>query len=284
MIRPLVILTLTFSLVPGCGIAKLQNQPTKPTPPRQAYGYKLDFQDEFDTLDISPDGLGKHSWYEGVWFNQRHAPLSNISASLSTLKLEWHRGQGSADTSITTLSRDKRRFRAWRYGYFEARMKWDVVKGAWPAFWLIPVEDATGRVTYNGVKESGEIDVFEGLGGDPHDFYGTIHDWVNLKDNASRPNRFRLHEDVDFSDYHTYGLLWTPGTVTWYLDNRPLHSEPTPIVFDRQTYFLVLSMQEGVKWKSGVLSGVESDKLTLCVDWVRVWTKPTRLQNRVHNQ
>jgi beta-glucanase (GH16 family) len=163
-------------------------------------------------------------------------------------------------------------------------MKWDVVKGAWPAFWLIPVEDATGRVTYNGVKESGEIDVFEGLGGDPHDFYGTIHDWVNLKDNASRPNRFRLHEDVDFSDYHTYGLLWTPGTVTWYLDNRPLHSEPTPIVFDRQTYFLVLSMQEGVKWKSGVLSGVESDKLTLCVDWVRVWTKPIRLQNRVHNQ
>jgi beta-glucanase (GH16 family) len=270
MIRPLVILTVTFNLVLGCGIAKLQNQPT---PPRQAYGYKLDFQDEFDTLDISPDGRGKHTWYEGVWFNHRHAPLSNISASLSTLKLEWHRGQGSPDTSITTLSRDKRRFRAWRYGYFEARMKWDVVTGAWPAFWLIPVEDATDKATYNGVKQTGEIDIFEGQGDKRHDFYGTIHVWVNLKDNASKENRFRLPASVNFSDYHTYGLLWTPGKVTWYFDNQALHSETTPAVLDKQKYFLVLSMQEGVNWKSGVLSGVNWNKIALYVDWVRVWRK-----------
>jgi beta-glucanase (GH16 family) len=268
VIRLLLAVTL-INFVSGCG-ARLRNQPA---PPRQATGYQLDFYDEFDTLDISPDGLGKHTWYEGVWFNHQHAPLSNISVSLSALKLEWHRDQNTPDTSITTLSHDKRRFHAWRYGYFEARMKWDVVTGAWPALWLIPVEDATGGATYNGVKQSGEIDIFEGQGDHPHDFYGTIHVWVNLKDNASKENRFRLPASVNFSDYHTYGLLWTPGKVTWYFDDQALHSETTPAVFDKQKYFLVLSMQEGVNWKSGVLSGVNWDKIALYVDWVRVWRK-----------
>src|SRR5215471_14917421 len=233
----------------------------EPAPPPQALAYKLMFADEFDRLDLSPDGRGVHNWYEGIWFNHRHPSRQNISAANSMLCLKWGRGQGAVDTSITTLSPYPGNYAAWRYGYFEARLRWDVVKGAWPAFWLIPVQDASGQDIYNGTNDSGEIDIFEGQGDQPHVFYGTIHDWVNLHDHASRNNAFALPGNLDFSQFHTYGLLWTPGKVIWYLDNQPLHSESTPAIFDRQDFFLVLGMQEGADWKAGNLSGVTASSM-----------------------
>ena len=262
---------LIVTVVSACGPGTLRGGQLAPPP--QVAGYKLAFHDEFDAVDISHDGSGAHTWYEGVWFNNRHAPLTNISGSNSTISLDWRRGQDSLDTSVSTLARDKQHFHAWRYGYIEARMKWDVLKGAWVGFWLIPVEDATGHSVYNGTTESGEVDVFEGLGETPHEFYGTVHDWVNFKDSANKNNRFRLSDGISLSEYHTYALLWVPGTVTWYLDNQVLHSEKTPAVFDKQKYFIVFSVQEGVDWKAGVLSGVTANKITLTVDWVRVWQK-----------
>ena len=32
----------------------------------RASGYRLVFSDDFDTLDLSPDGNGVHKWCEGV--------------------------------------------------------------------------------------------------------------------------------------------------------------------------------------------------------------------------
>jgi hypothetical protein len=139
-----------------------------PKPLAKLGGYQLVFHDDFDNLDLSPDSHGKHVWYEGVWFNKHHVPLSSISASGGMLTLTWNRGQDQVDTSITTLSHDTKNFRAWKYGYFEARMKWDQVNGAWPAFWLIPVQDANRTDLYNGVRESGEVDILEGQGDHPH--------------------------------------------------------------------------------------------------------------------
>ena len=155
----------------------------------------------------------------------------------------WQQGQGPDDTSIETFAQNNSNYRAWRYGYFEARMKWDVTTGAWPAFWLTPVETALGLDFYNGVQEQGEFDIFEGQGDEPHTFFGTIHDWKNGVGTANSNNTWPLGQSVDFSQYHTYGMLWTPGQVTWYFDNQPLMSAPTPAVVDQQHYLMILAMQ-----------------------------------------
>lgn len=240
-----------------------------PAPP----GYHLAFNEDFRGFDLSPDGMGLHTWYEGVWFNPKHAPTANISASPSGLTLVWRRGQEAPDTSVTTLSRDLRHSHAWRYGYFEARMKWDAVPGAWPALWLVPVPDAKGKATWKDTDESGELDIFEGQGNQPHMFFGTVHDWISLHDNATKDNFFPLPATVDFAQYHTYGLLWTSGKATWYFDNKPLHSEPLPPIFDHQDYFVVISMQEGFDWKPNNLAGVDATQMALTVNWLRVWQK-----------
>jgi hypothetical protein len=243
------------------------------SPPPQVPGYKVVFQEEFDRVDVSPSGLGSYSWYVNVWFNHKRPPMENISASGSALSLVWRDSQESSDTSITTMSHDGHHAHAWHYGYFEARLRWDVVKGAWPAFWLIPVEG--GSDASKSAKETGELDVFEGQGDHPTTFYGTIHDWVDGKRVAStsNSNSFQLPAGTDLSAYHTYGLLWEPGKVTWYFDNQPLHSETTYPIFDKQHYYLILGMQEGANWRAGDRTGVTAHSMTMNVDWVRVWQK-----------
>ena len=136
---------------------------------------------------------------------------------------------------------------------------------------MIATQDATGQDVHNGVKEAGEIDIFEGQGGQPRTFYGTMHDWIDDQQHTSDyPNWFVLPAGFDFRQFHTYGLLWIPGTVTWYLDDKPLFSAPTPSVVDSEDFFLILGSQEGARWQPGSLSGVTAQKITIDVDWVRV--------------
>ncbi|MGA8028533.1 MAG: glycoside hydrolase family 16 protein [Bryobacteraceae bacterium] len=256
-------------------VAGLTAQSAPAKPPIELRNYRLVFFDEFDTLDLGTvDGLTAskpHKWYEGVWFSHLHAPVDRFEVADSALSLRWKRGQQSPDSSISTFSRNNPNYHAWRYGYFEARMKWKPLEGAWPAFWLIPVPPVLDGTPH----ESGEIDIFEGQGSQPHTLFGTIHRWsgsLELASSSAR-NRFSIPSNTDLASYHTYGLLWAPGRVTWYFDGVPLHSEPTYEIFDKQDYSIVIGMQEGSNWKSGDLTGVTAQSLTLTVDWVRVWQR-----------
>jgi len=260
-----------LAIVFGCFLGSVTIHAAVQAPPQQAGGYKLVFDDEFNSFDLARNGDGPHTWYPGIWFNHKPTPLSNVFVSSSILSLVWRAGQGSDATSISTLSHDAQYFRAWRYGYFEARMRWNVVNGAWPSFWLIPVQDATGKAVYDGVRRTGEIDVFEGMGDEPHTFYGTLHEWINFHSAPVSDNAFHLAPNIDLSQFHTYGLLWVPGRVTWYIDNKPLRSEETPGIFDVQDFFLVLGMQEGRDWTLGNRDDVSAQAISMEVDWVRVW-------------
>lgn len=249
--------------------------PAFSAPPAAFRDYRLVLFDDFNTDDLGFAEGGRaqqpNTWYEGVWFSKHHAPRENFVFSASELSLIWKRGQPQPDSSIATFSRNNPHYHAWRYGYFEARMKWQPQPGAWPAFWLIPIQPAINQ----SQRETGELDIFEGQGTEPHTFFGTIHRWNGARDveNSSPNNHFALARSTDFSQFHTYGLLWLPGRVTWFFDDVPLHTEATYDIFDHQDYFLVLSMQEGSDWKTGDLTGVSAEILTLTVDWVRVWQK-----------
>ncbi|MGA3344255.1 MAG: glycoside hydrolase family 16 protein [Terracidiphilus sp.] len=268
--------SLLLPAVASAFIAAVSQAPS-PAPvseaPPQAAGYSLVFEDNFHPLDLSADGRGDHNWYNGVWFRHQLPPNSNVETTHGYLSIHWKREQGTPETSITTLSRDLRHFRAWRYGYFEAQMKWRPVRGSWPAFWLIPVQDAQRTNMYGSTRESGEIDIFEGQGERTHDYYATIHDWINSKDahNNGGNNRLTLPSQTDYAQWHTYGLLWTPGKMTWYFDNVPIHSESTYGVFDMQDYYLALTEQVGPNWKYGSTVGVDENDMSLDVRWVRVW-------------
>lgn len=240
------------------------------TAPPQAAGYNLVFSDEFDALNISPTGTGSYTWYPGIWWESKTPLPSLIADSNSAVTLTWSATGGMNDTSISTLSRDGTSGRTFRYGYFEARMKWDVATGAWPAFWMVPKQAA------QGATDTGELDAFEGQGSQPSAYFGTLHEWNGTTEVwHSSPNSASLPASNDFSQWHTYGMLWVPGQVTWYYDNVALFSSPTTAIFDAQDFFLVLGMAEGANWTHGDMAGVTVSDLNLSVDWVRVWQSGT---------
>ena len=235
------------------------------------------FDDEFNTLNLSPNGTGNYNWYNpGIWF-ENPAPASNIFVSKSALTLTWNQNQsgGNYDTTISTTAVDGSHYHAWRYGYFEVRMKWEAVTGSWPAIWLWSIQglqaSRAAGCAYCG--NSGELDIFEGAGSAPHTYLGTIHDWENGADKANNnaTDAHKLSRTVDMGKYHTYGVLWVPGRATWYFDNEPIITAPTYPIFDRQDYYIMLGSQEGIHGKYGDMTGVTAKSIGVNVEWVRVW-------------
>ena len=242
-------------------------------PPPAAAGYHLVFSDNFKPVDISPDRRGAHTWYEGVWFHPQRAPISHIKSTQEGLLLTWKAGQPQFDTSIESFSQFGLTDHSWRFGYFEVRMRWKPEVGSWPAIWLIP--DVPGLQ-----PEKGEFDLFEGQGAEPHTFFGTIHDWRQSPDNpadftdvqnSNGRNAFQLPPETDFAKFHTYGMLWEPDRITWYFDDKPLHSEPAYPIFAAQNYGLILGIQAGANWQGANMKGVTARKLDMNVQWVHVW-------------
>jgi len=114
------------------------------------------------------------------------------------------------------------------YGYLEARIKNPAGGGTWPAFWMLGQDIAT-----RAWPLCGEIDIMEGEGNDPYTNWGTAH-WANSNpwDHIQGPGNNTVRLSSKLSDaYHTYGMLWTPTSLTWYIDgtaNYTLNKSDVP--------------------------------------------------------
>ena len=248
-------------------------------PPQLPSTYNLVFNGTFSKLNISPNSVkrtgnyGDYTWYDGLWWETAVSPLSGMTTSNSILNLNVTVPNSAKvyDTTMDTAAPDASYYQAWQFGYFEAELKWqNTSKGAWPAFWMLPVEWIEGATT------DGELDVMEGQGGAyPNTVFGTVHEWVNGADewNNESSNAFTVASGVNLSQYHTYGLLWTPGSLTWYFDNQPMFTVTGyPSVIDNQHYYLILASQEGVNWTLGNTSGGKrNSSFQVQVQWVHVW-------------
>jgi beta-glucanase (GH16 family) len=273
---------------PGTNPPSIIDMTSVPLPPTQASaaGFSsLLFDDEFNSLSLAPTPYSNatDNWYPGLWWEGAYPSSSQITDSSGVMTLSWTRSAWSAnglcDASVESESASALTGQSFRYGYFEARMKWDDVTGSWPAFWLSPVQGI------NGVQQNtGEIDIFEGQGLDTT-YYGTLHTWTgpNLTWSSS-PNNYATPAGTDYTQWHTYGALWTapengnPGQITWYFDGNPVGSASTTAsansVFDQQNYYLILSSQEGVNWSNCSPTNDGSPAtINLYVDWVHVWGK-----------
>jgi beta-glucanase (GH16 family) len=172
----------------------------------------------------------------------------------------------------TSLHNTGRGGRSFRFGYFEARMKWDAVRGAWPSFWLLSTADR-----YNENRPdllTSELDIFEGYMDDyygPTGFTGTLH--RNSDNDFGIPNETRGINPAWVADmttgFHTYAVLWTPTEVSWYFDGQLLRSV-APFDSTNQDMFLIFGMQVTSQIGGPALGAAEAK---LEVDQVRVWQR-----------
>ncbi|NBY14919.1 MAG: glycosyl hydrolase family protein [Actinobacteria bacterium] len=107
------------------------------------------------------------------------------------------------------------------YGYLEARIKNPAGGGTWPAFWMLGQD-----IAIRPWPVCGEIDIMEGEGNAPYTNWGTAH-WSTTTQGShiQGPNQNTTTLPVKLSDdYHTYGILWTPTSLTWYIDGVARYS------------------------------------------------------------
>jgi Ca2+-binding RTX toxin-like protein len=114
------------------------------------------------------------------------------------------------------------------YGYFEVRMAIPSAAGTWPAFWMVPDPNP------NGV----EVDVGENIAIDSQ------VDHIRAYSNGQVLAYAEALKTGDPSGFHTYGLMWTPQTLTYYYDDVAIYQTPNPAAFNQPMY-MILNMAVG---------------------------------------
>ncbi|TFD99713.1 carbohydrate binding domain-containing protein [Jeotgalibacillus salarius] len=99
------------------------------------------------------------------------------------------------------------------YGKFEMKASLPTGKGYWPAFWMLPEEDR-----YGGWAASGEIDILEAQGSQPHHAIGTIHYGETWPNNKYTGAEYTFPDGSTIADEHVYSVEWEPGEIRWYVD------------------------------------------------------------------
>jgi beta-glucanase (GH16 family) len=248
-------------------------------------GYTLVFSDEFDEPSISDEG-GPGPWLAPVHSDYGKATFDRPSRSPDTYVVrdgiltiratqatngKWHAG------SIQTVDRNGKGI-AQPYGYFEARMKFPPIPGAWCAFWL-----KSQAEHWDASMIRTEIDVVEWYGGDLTGHHRAVHLRPPRAAQSGTPDRLSKHWwTSNFSRHqgladawHVYGALITPDLVTIYLDGKELSRFPTLDEFKTPLYPLVsLSLHE--KNVDDAVSPIEMQ-----VDYVRIYTRQTTAPTRL---
>lgn len=115
------------------------------------------------------------------------------------------------------------------YGYFEMIAELPEGAGAWPAFWMLPVD--------NGWPP--EIDILEAFGDQPNQAHAAVIGSGGTTDAWSQ---------VDTSGgAHAYGMQWTPYEITFYVDGVETMSTPTTSQLHDPMY-MIANLAIGGPW------------------------------------
>ncbi len=234
-------------------------------------GYKLTYDDEFNTFSSSPDGSSgdfKTTFYFGgrsLPSNGEHEFYSDSSVGVNPFSLQNGAlditatpGGPAADTSglITTEKSFSQ-----TYGYFEMRAQLPQGQGMWPAFWLLPSDkswppeldplEAFGQTNANGEGGSNQyhIGMISGNSGQSNGSWETVP--ANI-----------------YTGYHTYGVDWEPDHVTYYFDGQQVAQFNTPSDMNKPMYMLA-NLAVGGNWP-----GPEgSETAHMMIDYIRAYSK-----------
>jgi beta-glucanase (GH16 family) len=250
----------------------------------------LVWHDEFDdaTLDTTKWRYATHNSGGSEQQAYTVGRTENVRLENSNLILEakkdgyvdgWTWSSGRIDTSGLA---------GFKYGRLEAKLRYDVVSGAFPAFWTIGTcaYYPTGE-NVHGVKKSlgtqwaqnGEIDMFEGRGTNSEISQGGFY---NQDDGKGNLNMVFGTKNIDASQYHVYAVEWTDTTIIAYIDGVETgRKNISDVTSWHRPMYIILNMAVG---STGGYPTDDCTSMKMEVDWVRVYapksvTEKTEVQS-----
>lgn len=124
------------------------------------------------------------------------------------------RGKIKKEDSYTSASLHTSGKAAWQYGYFEMKAQLPSGRGLWPAFWLLAENYETLPV-----EQKGEIDIMEHVGFYQNKIIHALHAGAAGTKSYAYVYKYKTLSTLDEA-FHTYGLLWTPKKIQFFIDGR----------------------------------------------------------------
>ncbi len=145
------------------------------------------------------------------------------------------------------------------YGRMDITAKLPAGVGTWPAVWMLPANDVYSSKTPASdtlrYKNGGEIDIIEAVGHEPNLVYGVAHTKSALSERSDGTGAFaKINVPTSQTDYNIYTLLWTPTTMTYFVNgtaffayNRQEGADYKTWPFD-QPFYLIANLALGGTW------------------------------------
>lgn len=186
-------------------------------------------------------------------------------------------GGGSGNTGVVTKGHSSARLRTlgqgdFKYGRMEARLKLPFGQGLWPAFWMLPTDNA-----YGSWAASGEIDILEAVNLNPtNEVFGTLHYGGEWPENTSTGSSFTPSSNA-WEQFHVYAVEWEAEEVRWFVDETHYQTQndwfsanadyPAPF---NQRFHILLNVAVGGSWP-GPPDVTTTFPQEMQVDYVRVY-------------
>ncbi|NYH54740.1 beta-glucanase (GH16 family) [Nocardiopsis arvandica] len=250
--------------------------PTDGAETAQAAQSALVWSDEFDGAAGSAPNpahwnheTGDHGWgnneLQNYTDNRANSALDGNGNLIITARQETDGTYTSA--RLTTQNKIEH-----AYGHIEARIKIPRGQGIWPAFWMLGSDFPDTPWPH-----SGEIDIMENVGHEPHMVHGTVHGPGYSGANGIGAS-YTHPQGWSFADtFHTFAIDWSPGSITWSVDGHPYNTITTndvgtnPWVYD-QPFFMILNVAVGGQWP-GYPDHTTQFPQQMTIDYVRVYSQ-----------
>ena len=219
--------------------------------------YKLVWSDDFDgqSLDLS-------KWGYRILGQRGDAVLVEDCVSLDDDGHLVITTRKNGDQIETGMIGTEGKFET-RFGYFEARMKFQTELGHWSAFWLQSSTMAkVGDPEVNGT----EIDIIEFFSTDRQSMFSNIH-WNGYGDEHKKVGS-QYKEPALANGWHVVGLEWTPEEYIFFLNGKEVWRTTEAVSHTKQ--YIILSL-EVRKWAGDISKAKLPDNLL--IDYVRVYSK-----------
>jgi len=232
------------------------------------------------TYDTGNSGFGNHELENYCAWGSSTAPCStaNPSEFVGTDGFLHIVAQQPAADVYTSARLKTQSLFSFQYGRIEFRAMVPEAQGFWPAGWLMGNNIAT--VNW---PNCGEMDVLERVNaaGNPDWNAGSVHGQGFTGSNIGTTFNFPAGQNA--AQWHTYGMIWKPGSVAYYIDdpNQPYTTFTASSLnglagatwpFDGgQSNFILLNLAIGGDWPGPPNSGTPFPSEML-VDYVRIYT------------
>jgi beta-glucanase (GH16 family) len=249
--------------------------------------YKLTFSDEFDTRSISQTGADtKWADIRSEWRFDKNSDIGFGASSFVDAASGYDPFRVSDGVLTIIASPDKTAYGfpgSWEsglittqasfsqtYGYFEMRADFSDSKDSWDAFWLLPETQIKNPDNPDAWQE---LDVVEHYGNNDPGVYSAIHTTDLDKQTYSATQSYAAEKDS--TGYHTYGVLWTKDTISFYLDGELTATKPTPTDMNGPMYLLAnLAVESGVQ--------ADGSPMTTKIDYIRAYALTSDLTPVTH--